>query len=123
MNSFQYNTIMYGDITETEGIAYAKDLIGSKDPYVIERRYDGNKVVIFSDHFIEAYRTALSKNCIADMTDKEKDLYFEYINYTEHQPYSNIDMNSEMQFVLAALDQWTMDELLGNEHPDYATCE
>jgi hypothetical protein len=120
-NSFN-DTIMYGDITLTDGISFVKDLIGSKPPYGIDRRVDG-EIVIFSSHFLEAYEKALSLNCIADMTDEEKDLYFGYINYTKYKTESNISLPKDMLQVYKALDKWTIDELMEVEHPEYAVCD
>lgn len=115
VNSFG-ESIMYGDITLTEGIDYAKKLIGKKPPYVMDKRVDGS-VPIFSEHFLEAYRKALSFNCIADMTDAEKDLYFGYINYTKYPTESNIALKKNELLAYKALDKWTLDELGLIEHP------
>lgn len=117
--------IMYDPSKTTieDGISLAKDLIGIKKPYFIDRRYDGLMQPVFSEHFLNAFAKALSFNCIADMTEKEKDLYFQYIEYTGDREYYDITSFDNAELVLKALDTWAMDELLGNPHPEIAVCE
>ncbi len=111
----QYNT------TVTEGITLAKAMVGIASPYTIDRRPDG-EVVIFSTHFLEAFATALSKNCIANMTEKEKDLYFEYTRYVKYKSESDVLQQTDKDAVYAALDAWAMVELAGETHIGVATC-
>lgn len=117
------NSIMYDPdkYTTTDGATLAKDIFRTKDPYYIDRRPDG-KQPIFSEHFLEAFAKALSFNCIADMTKKEKDLYFEYVNWTADKEYYDISSFKDGDLVFKALDTWATDELFGNEHPTIAVC-
>lgn len=107
--------------TRKDSVLFAKQLFGNKDPFAIDMRPDGH-VVIFSEHFIYAYRKALSLNCVAEMTKSEKDFYFEFVQWNKDKEFNDISDASFQDKALAALDQWTLDELMGNEHPNYVTC-
>lgn len=65
------------------GIPYAKDLLKQNNkPYVLKDSIDGPKTkVVFTEHFIYVMRDADSNECMAKMSQKEKELYWDYINY------------------------------------------
>lgn len=118
-----YNRIIVDEeIGLTNAIGAAIKIGRIKPPYKIDRRIDGT-VVIFSEHFIDAYRIALSRNCIANMNEKEKDLYFGFIKYQQEQDSFNILESKDLEDVYSALVNWTTDELMGNPHPEYEVCD
>lgn len=117
-NSKMYDPSKY---SVTDGIGLAKNLIRTKNPYKIVTVFEGDKVVVFSDHFIETYREALSHNCTANMTKKELELYAGYIDYTKYQTESDV-LDTDLTFVYKYLDKWTVDELTEVDHPDYSAC-
>lgn len=118
-----YNELFYNDdITLSKAIEVSKKTIGISEPYIIDVRFGGEEVVIFSDHFILTYREALSQNCTANMTTREKQLYIDFLKYKSHRNHGNMLEPEATDKVLEALDQWTLDELMGNPHPDYKKC-
>lgn len=120
-NSKMYDPSKY---SVTDGITLAKDLIRTKNPYEIITTFEGDKVVIFSEHFIEAYREALSFNCTANMTRKELSLYAGYIEFTKYQSESDVmELDTDLNLVYRFLDKWTIDELADIEHVDYKKCQ
>ncbi len=117
------NRIIIDDdkISITDGVSFAKSFIGSKEPYVIHQQVSG-VIVAFSDHFIEMLSLALSENCMASMTRKEKKLYTGYIQWVVHREQIDISVKDESELVYHAIDKWLEDELRGNEHPVPNVC-
>lgn len=124
------------EFSEVETINYAiesaRDLLCEKKPYVIDKRVDG-EVVILSSHFGSALVDVLSYNCTGNMYESEKELYFGYIKYSQYQSQNNTNVpmyanindiyEAERTKVYEAIDAWLIDELLGNPHPEYEKCE
>ena len=65
------------------GIDYAKDLLKQNNkPYILKDTVEGPATkVVFTEHFIYTLRDADSNECIARMSQKEKELYWDYTHY------------------------------------------
>ncbi len=65
------------------GMAYSKELLKQNNmPYELKDGVDGPQTkVVFTEHFIYTMRDADSSECMAKMSKKEKELYWDYINY------------------------------------------
>lgn len=70
-------------ITITECTQEAKNLFKSNNkPWVYRDTIDGpNSRVVFTEHFITVMRDADSNECMAKMSQLEKELYWDYLNY------------------------------------------
>ena len=78
------------DATTTVGIdstvaRNAKQLLKVMNrPYVLRDSVDGPKsVVVFDEHFIEMFLGADTHECVAMMSKKEKELYWDYLIYQD----------------------------------------
>ena len=70
-------------VTITELTQSAKDLFkANSKPYILKDGVDGPLTrVVFTEHFIMVMRDADSNECMAKMSEAEKRLYWDYINY------------------------------------------
>lgn len=65
------------------GIEYSKELFKKNNkPYILKDSVEGPATkVVFTEHFIYVMRDADSSECMAKMSQKEKELYWDYIHY------------------------------------------
>ena len=70
-------------VTVTKLTQSAKDIFkANSKPYIIKDSVDGPLTrVVFTEHFIMVMRDADSNECMAKMSEAEKRLYWDYINY------------------------------------------
>ncbi len=100
-------------------IADSKELFAENLPYESERRL-ASTVVIFSDHFMQTAREALTTGCIAKMSDEEEDVFFGWVQYENGSGYRDITESEEGAF--RSLSQWLIDELACLPHPVLNAC-
>jgi len=69
--------------TVTTSTQEAKNLFKSNNkPFIFKDTVDGaNTKVVFTEHFIMVLRDADSNECLAKMSQLEKETYWDYINY------------------------------------------
>jgi len=101
------------------GYYLAKELFGANRPFIKESGLHG-PTVIFNDHFIVTMREALSTGCIAKMNVAEEDLFFQFVESQDGR--LNRDISTDAVGVLAALNQWLIDELQCLDHPVVNGC-
>ena len=93
------------------GLAQAAQAFGSNSAYELSPGdKPGEQDVIFSDHFMQVFRYALStdsKCAITAMSDEELSLYYAFIDYENGTPVSD----EELAMVAEQLDDCLMDEL------------
>ena len=106
-------------IKQNAAIYDIKEVFGENVPYIIEKRL-GGKVIIFNDHFIRTAREAMTTGCMAKMNEQEVLLFERFVKYEDGSSYRDIT-NVENE-VVAALDQWFMDDLRCNAHPVVNQC-
>jgi len=94
-----------------DGLALAQNAFKSHNAYYIN---PGAKVgeldVIFSDHFMQVFRLALStdsKCAISAMSKKELEAYYAFIDYQNGVVVPNVELNT----VVIALDDCLLEEL------------
>jgi len=99
------------------GIAVAKELLGENLPYTIEKRLEGD-VVILDDHFINTFLEALTTGCIAKMNEKEKNILFKYVKYQDNllNGVVDADLDTETRLVIKFIDKWLYDEINCTRH-------
>ena len=64
-------------------IHYSKEVLKQHNlPYSLKDTMDGPKSLpVFDEHFLSAMEIANSSECMATMSEKEKHLYWDYLNY------------------------------------------
>lgn len=89
--------------TSDIGIEYAKELFKTNNkPYSLKDGVDGPKTrVVFNEHFIYVMRDADSNECMAKMSQLEKELYWDY---TQYQTIVNSIMLNNPTFTDAEVD-------------------
>ena len=128
--------------TPNIGIEFTKQITKTNNKaYTLKDGVDGPEtLVIFSTHFIDVFRDADSNECMARMSKKEKELYWDYIHYqniinelilanptwTDEQ----IDLEAEIEYDIATtyetpelvvrkLSEWAVAEVMDL---DVGTC-
>jgi len=106
-----------------KGIETAKELLGENTPYSIEKRLDG-EVVVFNNHMTSTFIEALTTDCISKMNVSEKNLLFDYMDYSNALSgnYDYAAPNGTSLAVVEALDKWLTDEVQCNPHPTVNEC-
>ena len=79
------NTNDVDGLTLDDGVENAKNLFKSNNkPYTLRDSVDGSKTkVVFSRHFINKFRSVQSTECMDGMSQREKEVYWDYLNYQE----------------------------------------
>lgn len=69
--------------TTDQGTQEAKNLFKANNkPFILKDSVDGPKTkVVFTEHFLMTLRDADSNECMAKMSQLEKELYWDYTNY------------------------------------------
>lgn len=100
-------------------VADSKEIFGENQPYIIEYRLDGD-IIIFNDHFIRTAREAMTTDCMAKMNEVEVELFQRFIEYQDGSEYR--DISQEDNEIVAALDQWFIDDINCIAHPTTNAC-
>ncbi len=110
----------YQDSTKMDlAVADSKELFAENLPYETERRLTGT-VIIFSDHFIQTTREAITTGCIAKMSSEEEEVFFGWVQYENGSGYRDITETEESLY--SALSQWLVDDVACLQHPAANAC-
>lgn len=115
------------------GISYAKDLLKQENrPYVLKDTIEGPKTkVVFTEHFIYVMRDADSNECMARMSQKEKELYWDYLHYQgivngimlKNPTYTDAEIDAAAKIAYKADVLWGTPELVVRTLSDWAYAE
>ena len=120
-------------ITVTECTQEAKNLFKSNNkPYSLKDSVDGPLTkVVFNEHFIMVMRDADSNECMAKMSQLEKYLYWDYINYQGivnnimllHPEYNDAQVDAAAKIQYEAGTIYIATELVVRTLSDWAYAE
>ena len=120
-------------ITVTECTQEAKNLFKANNkPYSLKDGVDGPLTkVVFNEHFIMVMRDADSNECMAKMSQLEKYLYWDYINYQGivnnimllHPEYNDAQVDAAAKIQYEAGDNYIAPELVVRTLSDWAYAE
>lgn len=109
---FPYNSTDDRQVEITNSIIAAKKNFSENIPYTLlpSPLSRTTKIVIFSQHFIDTFRMMLSNptsGCIVQMSDRERDVYYSYLEFVDGIAITDIDMLQ----VVTELDNCIVNEL------------
>lgn len=115
------------------GIDYSKNLLKRNNkPYTLKDSVDGPQTkVVFTEHFITVMRDADSNECMAKMSQKEKELYWDYIHYQsivnavmlDNPTYTDEEIDAAAKIIYEANTVWGTPELVVKTLSDWAYAE
>lgn len=117
------NTLM--PATEIDlAVSDAKELFNAHRPYETIDTLSGTKIVL-NPHFTEEMVNSLSTSCTAALSDTEKVLLKQFIEWQSYLVDNNISAGSNDDMYVSTTDEksalieinnWLVDELAGTDH-------
>ena len=115
------------------GTEYAMQLLKANNkPYALKDTPEGpNTRVVFTEHFIYAMRDADSNGCMAKMSKKEKEVYWDYLNYQGvvngvmmlNPTYTDAEIDAAAKVLYEADNEYATPELVVRTLSDWAYAE